>query len=123
VLATRRAVRLLRPTMLLPGESSASLEVSATPHASSGGPGAERHPTLALSINAACVVLRDGTVRCWGSNSDGQLGNPAFMSAAHPTVLLTYRYLARSLVDGSPAAESMFDEMWVAERESLTAFE
>ena len=42
---------------------------------------------------------------------DGQLANPAFMSAAHPTVLLTYRYLARSLVDGSPAAEGMFDEM------------
>ena len=37
---------------------------------------------------------------------DGQLANPAFMSAAHPTVLLTYRYLARSLVDGSPAAEA-----------------
>jgi AcrR family transcriptional regulator len=42
---------------------------------------------------------------------DGQLGNPAFMSAAHPTVLLAYRYLARSLVDGSPAAAAMFDEM------------
>ena len=42
---------------------------------------------------------------------EGQLGNPAFMSAAHPTVLLTYRYLARSLLDGSPAAEAMFDEM------------
>jgi hypothetical protein len=33
------------------------------------------------------------------------------MSAAHPTVLLLYRYLARSLVDGSPAAAAMFDEM------------
>ena len=42
---------------------------------------------------------------------EGQLANPAFMSAAHPTVLLAYRYLARSLVDGSPAAEAMFDEM------------
>lgn len=42
---------------------------------------------------------------------EGQLGNPAFMSAAHPTVLLTLRYLARSLVDGSPAAEAMYDEM------------
>jgi AcrR family transcriptional regulator len=42
---------------------------------------------------------------------DGQLANPAFMSAAHPTVLLTYRYLARSLMDGSPAAAAMFDEM------------
>ena len=42
---------------------------------------------------------------------EGQLANPAFMSAAHPTVLLTLRYLARSLVDGSPAAAAMFDEM------------
>ena len=42
---------------------------------------------------------------------EGQMGNIGFMSAAHPTILLTYRYLARSLVDGSPAAEAMFDEM------------
>ena len=42
---------------------------------------------------------------------DGQLANPGFMSAAPPTVLLLYRYLARSLVDGSPAAAAMFDEM------------
>ena len=42
---------------------------------------------------------------------DGELANASFMSAAHPTVLLLYRYLARSLVDGSPAAATMFDEM------------
>ena len=42
---------------------------------------------------------------------EGQLANPGFMSAAHPTVLLTLRYLARSLVDGSPAAAAVFDEM------------
>jgi len=42
---------------------------------------------------------------------DGQLANASFMSAAHPTVLLLYRYLARSLMDGSPAAAAMFDEM------------
>jgi len=41
----------------------------------------------------------------------GQLGNLAFMSAAHPTILLIYRYFARSMVDGSPAAASMFEEM------------
>jgi len=41
----------------------------------------------------------------------GQLANPSFMSATQPTVLLLYRYLARSLVDGSPAAAAMFDEM------------
>jgi hypothetical protein len=42
---------------------------------------------------------------------DGQLANATFMSTAHPTVLLLNRYLARSLVDGSPAAAAMFDEM------------
>jgi AcrR family transcriptional regulator len=42
---------------------------------------------------------------------EGQLANPVFMSANHPTVLLTLRYLARSLVDGSPAAAAVFDEM------------
>src|SRR5215469_12655862 len=42
---------------------------------------------------------------------DGQLASASFMSAAHPTVLLLYRYLARSLLDGSPAAAAMFDEM------------
>ncbi len=42
---------------------------------------------------------------------EGQLANPGFMSDAHPTMLLAVRYLARSLVDGSPAAAAMFDEM------------
>jgi AcrR family transcriptional regulator len=42
---------------------------------------------------------------------EGQLANPGFMSAAHPTMLLAVRYLARSLADGSPAAAEMFDEM------------
>jgi AcrR family transcriptional regulator len=42
---------------------------------------------------------------------DGQISSAGFMSAAHPTVLLILRYFARSLVDGTPAAASMFDEM------------
>jgi TetR/AcrR family transcriptional regulator, regulator of cefoperazone and chloramphenicol sensitivity len=42
---------------------------------------------------------------------DGQMGDVGFLSAAHPTILLTYRYFARSLVDGSPSAAAMFDEM------------
>jgi len=50
----------------------------------------------------------------------GQLSNPAFMSAAHPTVLLTLRYLARSLVDGSPAAVAMYDEMVALGEDWLT---
>ncbi len=35
----------------------------------------------------------------------------SFMAAAHPTVLLIFRYFARSMVDGSPSAAAMFDEM------------
>jgi AcrR family transcriptional regulator len=40
---------------------------------------------------------------------DGQLEDPGFMSTMHPTVLALYRYLARALLDGSPAAASTFD--------------
>ncbi len=42
---------------------------------------------------------------------EGELANPAFMSAAQPEMLLLYRYLARSMIDGSPQAASMFNEM------------
>jgi len=42
---------------------------------------------------------------------EGQVANPGFLSAVHPSVLLLYRYLARSMLDGSAAAEAMFDEM------------
>jgi TetR/AcrR family transcriptional regulator, regulator of cefoperazone and chloramphenicol sensitivity len=52
---------------------------------------------------------------------DGRVADTGFLSAAHPTILLTYRYFARSLVDGSPSAAAMFDAMvelseaWLAE--------
>jgi len=42
---------------------------------------------------------------------DGQLANPAFLPAAQPTLLLLWRYFARSMVDGTPAAAALFDEM------------
>jgi len=42
---------------------------------------------------------------------DGQLADPGFLPAVHPTVLSLYRYLARALLDGSAAAAAMFDEM------------
>lgn len=60
---------------------------------------------------------------------EGQLGTPGFLAAAHPTILLTVRYFARSLVDGSPAAESMFDhmvelaEMWLAHHQPAESAE
>lgn len=42
---------------------------------------------------------------------EGQMADQSFLPAVHPTVLSLYRYLARSLLDGSPAAASMFDDM------------
>src|SRR5437867_8087696 len=42
---------------------------------------------------------------------EGQLADPGFLSAVHPTVLSLYRYFARALLDGSRAAATMFDEM------------
>jgi AcrR family transcriptional regulator len=54
---------------------------------------------------------------------DGQLANPGFLPATHPTILLLYRYLARGMVDGSKAAASMSDDMvelaeqWLARHE------
>jgi TetR/AcrR family transcriptional regulator, regulator of cefoperazone and chloramphenicol sensitivity len=52
---------------------------------------------------------------------DRQMAAPGFLAGAQPTPLLFYRYLARSMLDGSPAAGAMFDEMvdlgerWLAE--------
>jgi AcrR family transcriptional regulator len=51
---------------------------------------------------------------------DGKIANPAFLADAHPEILGLYRYLARSMIDGSPAAAAMFDQMvgateaWIA---------
>jgi alpha-tubulin suppressor-like RCC1 family protein len=48
--------------------------------------------TGAVSISAGatftCAVLADGTVRCWGGNSTGQLGNGTKTSSALPVPVL-----------------------------------
>jgi hypothetical protein len=52
---------------------------------------------------------------------EGQMATPGFLAGAHPELLILYRYLARAMLDGSPAAAAMFDEMvglgeeWLAE--------
>jgi AcrR family transcriptional regulator len=49
------------------------------------------------------VVLREG--------DDGTGAGPVFLSSAHPAMLLLLQYFARSMVDGSPAADAMFEQM------------
>jgi AcrR family transcriptional regulator len=51
---------------------------------------------------------------------EGRGADPGFLPTVHPTALLLQRYLVRSMVDGSPAAASLFDQMvelaeqWIA---------
>lgn len=51
---------------------------------------------------------------------EGQMASPGFMADAQPELFSLYRYIARSIVDGSPAAAAMFDTMvalgedWIA---------
>jgi AcrR family transcriptional regulator len=40
-----------------------------------------------------------------------EVGNLAFLQVAHPRLMLLQRYLTRSMIDGSPAAAAVFDNM------------
>jgi AcrR family transcriptional regulator len=42
---------------------------------------------------------------------DGEIADPGFFSAHHPALLSLHRYFARALLDGSPAAAAMFDQL------------
>ena len=53
------------------GEAGAELD-TAEPTSVAGIAGAA---AVATSENHTCAVMEDGTVRCWGNNSSGQLGN------------------------------------------------
>ena len=43
---------------------------------------------LAAGSGNACVVIADGTVRCWGGNFAGELGNDAMTWSARPVEVL-----------------------------------
>jgi AcrR family transcriptional regulator len=73
----------------------------------------QHHFGTKAALRAAC----DAYVVSWlvdvkeGLVFDRQLGDPDALAAAHPDLLLSYRYLARSMIDGSPAATDMFERM------------
>lgn len=54
-----------------PGGCSLDQDAGAPP-ADAGTPGNVRE--LALGRNHSCALMKDGTVQCWGDNSQGQLG-------------------------------------------------
>lgn len=41
----------------------------------------------------------------------GKVANPGFLPSVHPTIVLLYKYVTRALLDGSPSAAAMFDDM------------
>ncbi|MFG2041556.1 helix-turn-helix domain-containing protein [Dactylosporangium sp. NPDC048998] len=42
---------------------------------------------------------------------DGKIASPGFLPSVHPTMLLLYKYVTRALLDGSPSAAALFDDM------------
>jgi AcrR family transcriptional regulator len=42
---------------------------------------------------------------------EGKMASPGFLPSVHPTILLMYKYITRALLDGSPSAAAMFDDM------------
>lgn len=53
--------------------------------------------------------------------SGGRAADVGFMSSAHPRMLLLMRYVARSLLDGSPSADAMFSQLVGLTRDWLEA--
>jgi hypothetical protein len=43
--------------------------------------------SVAVALHHACAVLSDGTVRCWGDNSSGQLGVGTTVSSSLPVTV------------------------------------
>jgi AcrR family transcriptional regulator len=53
---------------------------------------------------------------------EGKIATPTFLPSVHPTVVLLYRYVTNALLDGSPAAAAMFDDMVVLTEQWIGKF-
>ena len=64
-------------------------------------------------LRAACDAYVMNTIRREANQAlhDQRLEDPTFIADAYATATPIMRYLARALVDGSPAAGALFDEM------------
>ena len=48
---------------------------------------------------------------------EGKIASPGFLPSVHPAILLSYKYVTRALLDGSPRAAAMFDDMVILTEE------
>jgi cysteine-rich repeat protein len=69
-------------------------------------PGLPAAKAVAASSSHACALLLDGTVRCWGANESGQLGDG---TTTHSDVPVTTFGLAESVAIGAGVACSVPD--------------
>jgi alpha-tubulin suppressor-like RCC1 family protein len=60
---------------------------SSTPVAVSGISGSTLATQIAANYHHACALISDGTVRCWGENNYGQLGNSTTTDSSTPVVV------------------------------------
>jgi AcrR family transcriptional regulator len=51
---------------------------------------------------------------------DGKMASQGFLPSVHPTLLLYNRYVTRALLDGSPRAAAMFDDLVVRTEEWIS---
>jgi len=74
------------PTVIATDDTGATIDTETTANADAGGPtvpdGGPGAPAAQLSLGHAhsCALLIDGTVRCWGSNITGELGDGTSIS-------------------------------------------
>jgi alpha-tubulin suppressor-like RCC1 family protein len=90
----------------------AAVELGAGPGLAEGAPGETGSRALGSRIaaggrgNHACAVKEDGTVRCWGSNSSGQLGNGPGGSGQFSASPVTVSNLTDAIAVAAGAAHS-----------------
>jgi alpha-tubulin suppressor-like RCC1 family protein len=54
-------------------------------------------------LEHTCALLRDGTVKCWGSNSYGQLGRDSWTGSSDPEIVLNVSGAWQLAVGGNHA--------------------
>lgn len=92
-------------------EATTIREIAAAAEVSSGL--VRHHFGSKDALRAACdrYALERGVAIKEEALRPGGAADPAFLPTVFPDVLEMRRYLARSLVDGSPAADALFDQM------------
>src|SRR2546430_3051438 len=87
----RRTIFALLPILLslaLLGERAPTSAYASAEAAPSLGVTTSRYPAsrIAAGFGHSCIVLADGSIQCWGSNVQGELGNPTIFEGSDTPV-------------------------------------